>query len=71
MKKQTLKSFALNKNKVSNLTEGLLLGGSTSSGASNTGYPTSTALSILGCTLQCGGGTTGPAPSGEGACNKK
>ena len=60
MKKQKLSSLALNKNKVSNLTEGLLIGGT----SSITGYPTSTELTIIACTLRCGG-TTGPAPSGN------
>jgi len=70
MKKQKLSSLALNKNKVSNLTEDLLVGGNTSSGHSNTGYPTSTELTILACTLRCGG-NTGPRPSGSPACNDK
>jgi hypothetical protein len=71
MKKQSLKSLVLNKNKVSTLTESLILGGDNSTVSSSvTGYPTSTALTILACTLQCGG-ATGPAPSGNPTCNIK
>ena len=72
MRRKNLKSLALNKNKVSNLTD-RVLGGSntlTSTTFSVTGYPTSTQLTDIACTLNCGG-TTGPAPSGTPDCKKK
>jgi uncharacterized membrane protein len=66
MKKQNLKSLSLNKRKVSNLLDTEIVGGT----SQVTGYPTSTELTILACTLRCGG-TTGPAPSTVPACYDK
>ena len=71
MKKQSLKTLALNKNKVSTLTQSMILGADNSTVSSSvTGYPTSTDLSIIACTLACGG-TTGPVPSDSPDCKDK
>lgn len=52
MKKRGIKNLSLNKNKVSNLIDAQLKGGTSGS----------TELTYFACTLRCGG-TTGPAPS--------
>jgi len=62
MKNQNLKTLALNKSKISSLIDSQVKGG--------TGIPTSTELSIMACTLRCGG-NTGPKPSGTPNCKKK